>query len=172
MKLVNEMGNKYGDWVVISRALNTEHNHASWLCLCVCGNKKVVVGINLRRGISKSCGCSYTLPKGVAAGNHVVSNMIRQAIARGYEFAISKRYLKSLHKRNCFYCGVPPATKTKDSAANYNGNYTYNGVDRIDNKNGYVYGNVATCCSVCNFMKGTMDSTEFIKQANKIANNR
>ena len=28
-----------------------------WLCKCDCGNQKVILGNNLKRGLSKSCGC-------------------------------------------------------------------------------------------------------------------
>ena len=169
MKLINELGNKYGMWTVIERAPNTRHGQGAWLCQCECGNKKIVSHINLRSGGSTNCGCLHILPRGVAACNHVVFQTKRSAIERGYEFAISRRYLKFLHKKNCFYCGNPPSTETKPSAARYNGEYLYNGIDRIDNRKGYIEENVISCCSKCNFAKGTMDGAEFIELANKIA---
>ena len=49
MKLINEIGNKYGKWTVLSRAPNSRHKQVSWLCLCVCGNKRIVIGIVILR---------------------------------------------------------------------------------------------------------------------------
>lgn len=33
------------------------NNKYSWNCICDCGNEKIIMGSNLSRGISKSCGC-------------------------------------------------------------------------------------------------------------------
>lgn len=56
-KLIDETGNQYGRWTVISRAENNHKNQAQWLCRCGCGTERVVSGINLRAGLSQSCGC-------------------------------------------------------------------------------------------------------------------
>ncbi len=58
-KFINLAGQEFHRLTVISRAENNKHNHAQWLCLCVCGNKRIVNGDSLRRGKSKSCGCSH-----------------------------------------------------------------------------------------------------------------
>ena len=42
---------------VIGQNGYTTHNKARWLCQCICGNKVTVVGISLRNGATKSCGC-------------------------------------------------------------------------------------------------------------------
>ena len=34
-----------------------------------------------------------------------------------------------------------------------NGQYLYNGIDRIDNKLGYIKGNMTPCCKICNHAK-------------------
>jgi hypothetical protein len=41
----------------IERASNDRHKKAQWLCLCECGNSKVVGRANLVKGIARSCGC-------------------------------------------------------------------------------------------------------------------
>lgn len=43
------------------------------------------------------------------------------------------------------------------------------GLDRVDNKKGYTLENVVSCCSGCNFQKGTLSKEVFIKQCKKIA---
>jgi hypothetical protein len=49
-------GKKFGRWVVIKFL---ENSHGKWLCKCSCekGIVKEVYGVNLVKGISKSCGC-------------------------------------------------------------------------------------------------------------------
>lgn len=52
----NLVGNKYGRLTVKSRA-ESNTRRIKWLCLCDCGNEKVVSGENLMSGHTKSCGC-------------------------------------------------------------------------------------------------------------------
>lgn len=60
----NEVGNRYGRLRVVSYAGTNGHN-ALWNCVCDCGNKCVKLGVMLRSGHTKSCGClhSETLSK-------------------------------------------------------------------------------------------------------------
>lgn len=50
-------GQRFGQWLVMSRAENTASGSARWLCKCSCGKEQVVSGDTLRLGTSKSCGC-------------------------------------------------------------------------------------------------------------------
>ncbi len=43
---------KYGRWTVIARI-----DTLRWLCRCACGTEKVTYLDNVKRGLSKSCGC-------------------------------------------------------------------------------------------------------------------
>lgn len=52
-------GKTYGRWLVLNIALKKENtNEIRWLCKCSCGKEKIILGSSLRRGNSKSCGCS------------------------------------------------------------------------------------------------------------------
>lgn len=53
-------GQKFGHWTVLSRVGRNRRNKALWLCKCDCGTERLVVGSNLVRDVSKSCGCSRT----------------------------------------------------------------------------------------------------------------
>lgn len=54
---VKEMiGLRYGQ-LLITKFVSTEKRVAKWLALCDCGNEKVVVGAEVRRGNVISCGC-------------------------------------------------------------------------------------------------------------------
>ena len=54
-------GQTFGYWTVIKKAEkpNNRKNeyHSYWLCRCKCGKEQVIIGTNLTRGLSKSCGC-------------------------------------------------------------------------------------------------------------------
>ena len=52
----NLIGDKFGRLTVIEKAKSIK-GRAMWLCLCECGNKTTVIGSNLIRGNSLSCGC-------------------------------------------------------------------------------------------------------------------
>ena len=55
----DEVGNKYGHLTVIARAGSNNNGQALWECQCDCGNPNtiIVLGNNLRRGHTLSCGC-------------------------------------------------------------------------------------------------------------------
>ena len=55
--VTEEAGHVYGWLTVIRRFGTTSDRQATWLCICKCGRRVVVRGINLRRGRTKSCGC-------------------------------------------------------------------------------------------------------------------
>ena len=48
-------GQRFGRWTV--KALSQGNGPASWVCICDCGVSKTVIGFNLTRGLSSSCGC-------------------------------------------------------------------------------------------------------------------
>ena len=55
-KFIDLSGQKFGRLTVISRAKSNTRD-ARWLCKCICGNEKIILGYNLKNGITKSCGC-------------------------------------------------------------------------------------------------------------------
>lgn len=55
-KQLELIGKRFGRLLVISQAENF-HGSTYWNCICDCGNEKVVKGVRLTRGITKSCGC-------------------------------------------------------------------------------------------------------------------
>jgi hypothetical protein len=57
MKLIEEIGNRYGRLTVIERVENSKCGQARFACDCDCGGSTVAEGGNLRRGVSQSCGC-------------------------------------------------------------------------------------------------------------------
>jgi hypothetical protein len=59
-KLINITDQRFGFWVVKARGDNAKNGHTQWLCVCECGNEKLVTSNSLRSGNSTSCGCNHT----------------------------------------------------------------------------------------------------------------
>lgn len=52
-------GKRFGRLTVLRYDHTDKCGHGMWLCQCDCGNKKIVIGGNLKSGNSKSCGCLH-----------------------------------------------------------------------------------------------------------------
>jgi len=61
-KFIDLTGQRFGRLVVeytVEKPKNLKGTYKYWLCKCDCGNEKIIMGRNLYKGISKSCGqCS------------------------------------------------------------------------------------------------------------------
>ena len=90
---------------------------------------------------------------------------------RNLLFNITLKKFKTYILNNCFYCGIPPflkikATKKKDVMNNLFMNY--NGIDRVNNLEGYTIKNCVTACVFCNRGKRAMSYENFENWINKI----
>jgi hypothetical protein len=59
MKRLQLVGRKFGRLTVLRDAGNDSRNRAQWLCRCRCGNRRVIAGGSLIRGLTNSCGCLH-----------------------------------------------------------------------------------------------------------------
>lgn len=48
---------KFNHLIVLERVENDKYGNSKWLCKCDCGKQVEVLGIHLRSGHTKSCGC-------------------------------------------------------------------------------------------------------------------
>jgi len=169
----NETGKKYGKLTVIKRA-ETKPGMVYWICRCDCGKGTIVSGRALRTGNTKSCGCLHResllqrLGKGEAAFRRALAQIKSNARRRDYSFELTNQEAKQIMTMPCFYCGNKPSNHIKNRSGN--GDFYYNGLDRIDNTQGYIRGNVVPSCAVCNWAKGTMAQEEFINHFRKVVN--
>lgn len=63
------IGQRYDRLTVVEYVGRKGHNH-EWLCECECGNEKIVLGSNLSRGNTRSCGCLHREITGDAHRKH------------------------------------------------------------------------------------------------------
>lgn len=171
-KFIDLTGQRFGRLVAIKRVPKPNHlkgNSTWWLCQCDCGNTKEFRAGSITNGETKSCGCINKKSIGESVFNDIVGSYRRHAKKKGIPFELTNDYFECLTKEKCFYCGEIPS-RTKKSKYN-NGDYIYNGIDRIDNSLGYVDGNVVSCCTTCNLAKRAMSMNEFTSWINKVYNN-
>jgi hypothetical protein len=182
----DKAGRIYGDLTVIGlhgfRITKNGKKKSLWECKCICGKKVIIIAGNLSSGNTTNCGCNKAerlqfyvdtilrLPEGEASFNCVYSKYRYGARKRNLEFELSKEKFKELCIDNCFYCNKSPTTI--EPANGYrNGEFIYNGIDRVNNDLGYVEGNCVTCCTICNYMKHALTQKDFLEHVKRIIEN-
>jgi hypothetical protein len=83
------------------------------------------------------------------------------ARSRGLAWELTDEQFDRITSEDCHYCGCVPNMVNR-GAGRSSGEYIYNGIDRVDNAQGYLMGNVVPCCSVCNHAKKNMSYGEFM----------
>ncbi len=89
--------------------------------------------------------------------NRTLSYYKRCAKDKNNEWELIDEYALWLFKQPCYYCGE------------VNLDQKLTGIDRVDNKKGYITSNVVPCCKICNMMKKDLDQETFIKICRHIA---
>lgn len=165
-------GRRFGKLVVVKAGNTTERGVLYWDCLCDCGNKHLTTGWNLKNGHVTSCGCvrraledsTYkpdTYQRGLV---RVYRNYTNNAEARGYEMSLTLDDVKEIISQPCHYCGRKDKQGFDFGSKRYpDRKFHYTGIDRVDNKIGYVKGNCVPCCTVCNRAKNGMSYEEFVE---------
>lgn len=148
----------------------TSKKHAYWLCICECGKNKIVSSSNLISREVKSCGCKHGRPPGEAAKHHLFLCYKNRAKKHKREFLLEEVQFNNLISMDCHYCGIEPIQNYK--LKGMNGYCIYNGLDRKDNKKGYIIDNVVPCCKTCNKAKRTLSYEEFINWITRLTNNQ
>ncbi|MNN66528.1 hypothetical protein D3C81_1821110 [compost metagenome] len=130
---------------------------------------------NLKYGRTVSCGhvlkatrlTFRKLPDNQAEKNYLYIAYKHSASNRGIDFRVSKDEFLKIIQEDCFYCGAKPRNVRKSKSAS-GSNFLYNGIDRFDNNQGYVEGNLVGCCMTCNYMKRDLKVEEFIDHLQKV----
>jgi hypothetical protein len=93
-------------------------------------------------------------------GKGLYRNYIRNCRLRNIFWGLELAEFEKLTKQNCAYCDRPPVQVWN--------RYVYNGIDRKDNKQGYVPGNVVTACKDCNAVKSDRYSYDQMKKIGQV----
>lgn len=153
-------GNRYNKLLVKRYVGKNTYKNNLWECICDCGKVVISEYSDITRERIKSCGCmkvinsikKHTLPFGESSKNALYSQYKFRANERGLEFALSKEEFIAITIKNCHYCGIEPR-KTMSGSVKGNGHHTYNGIDRVDNREGYTSQNSVAACTTCNQAK-------------------
>ena len=115
-----------------------------------------------------------TLPLGFSSMRQVIIHYKANAKRRGYDFNLTEEQFKEMTQKDCYYCGAKPNQFFKQKYHNnyrkFNGDFIYNGLDRIDSNKGYTIDNIVPCCSICNYAKHNLTLQEFQDWIEKVYN--
>jgi len=195
MKKVDLIGQRFGSLTVIARAENkvwtSSSFQAQWLCKCECGNEVLFVSARLLSEGRTSCGCmnyqldkhgnvKYDNPKDVSF-NSLIRRYKNICKRDGKEWKLTREQAINIFEGKCYYCGIEPqnvynvyiqkngTTVTQNAIRAVQAEVLVNGIDRIDSNLGYIYSNVVSCCTTCNFAKNTLNIKDFYSWLDRIA---
>ena len=161
MKPLELTGQVFGYLTALQRAGSNNHRQAKWMFQCRCGKQVCYKARDVVRGSSTSCGCKRKAPRlsrrldeGKAASNSLYRRYAYDANKRQIFWDLPLDVFLKITSDSCYYCGALPFQIVKGKS--WNGQYTYNGVDRQDSSLGYVKENVVACCATCNYAKASM----------------
>lgn len=108
------------------------------------------------------------LPFGRAAKNQAY--MAYKCRAKKYNrcFKITFDEFISIAALPCFYCGTTNSNLKINTSGS--GDFTYNGMDRVNSNMGYFKKNCVPCCKHCNSAKSSMSQKKFLELIEKIHN--
>lgn len=109
--------------------------------------------------ISKHFGGNGILNKNIwpNTNSSIYSTYLNRATKKELEFVLTKEQFSKFTTEKCYYCDKNASKSHK------------NGVDRKDNTNGYIMSNCVSCCSQCNYMKGSLTVDEFIETCKRVS---
>ena len=157
-------GQRFG-WLVAVSPAPDRNGKTEWHCECDCGKTAVVGTAQLRKAMTRSCGCLYAqhrgkglviMPYGASALNGVYDKYRRSARHRSVYFSMTKVEFEEVVSRPCHYCGDTGPERT------------YRGMTRTDTALGYRLPNVVACCGQCSRVKQLMGDAEFLDWISRI----
>ena len=89
--------------------------------------------------------------KGTEPAKRKLSTYRANASRQHRAFEVSLEQMREFLSSSCIYCGEQAT-----------------GIDRIDNTQGYIEGNMVACCEVCNHMKWNLTRDEFLAKCQQI----
>jgi hypothetical protein len=177
--IINLVGREFGRLIVKELVGPDDSGNILWRCECTCGNFLVTRGTRLKSGGVKSCGClrwevskygehhKLTRKEGTAF-RALLAQYKENARNRDICWELTEEQFRKLTSSPCYYTGTKPemAKRTRSLSEDV---YLYNGIDRVDNAQGYTIENCVSCCFDINSMKSTFSKDHFIELCSKVA---
>jgi hypothetical protein len=184
-------GQKFHRLLVVSKAPSIAYVNkngrpkwnCAWNCLCDCSNSHIVITDHLKSGNTKSCGClsrensknqkmleklhenNRKFPPKIASARRVWQRYCYQDKSCNIDFD----QFYEISQQNCTYCGIVPSNKfnnfndlPEDHWAKLEGDYFYNGLDRVNSSLPHLINNCVAACIDCNRSKSNMTMSEFL----------
>lgn len=102
-------GEVFGDWTVLGEApretASAKRFRRFYLCRCVCGTEKAIVGYSLRNGNSTSCGCNGRLRQIEQATRHGHNRVGQRTPTYRTWLKMRERCSNPDHEHFCHYGG-------------------------------------------------------------------
>lgn len=173
-------GQKFGKLVFKNPTGEKQGHHLLWNLSCDCGGNVNAIPCNVSSGKIKSCGCLRSAAAREAARSGIKGRRYAPIISSArtvwfgtYSSELEFEMFYKLSQLPCHYCGRPPyrifnvASMTSnhynsDNQKN-NGNFIYNGLDRVDSSLGHTLDNIVPCCYECNRAKSNMTVDSFLE---------
>lgn len=139
---------------------NGYNNVIYYKILCpVCKEPKEVLKVNL---VNNGVGLRHRSCAKRGNSIEVVTNIkfdayTRHAIKLKLDFSLTKEQIRNLIFEDCFYCGQSPNQRQYNHEK-----MPSNGIDRVNNKIGYIIENCVSCCKRCNTAKGKQSKEDFL----------
>jgi hypothetical protein len=171
MRELNDLtGQNFGRWTVIDSGF-VKNKRTYYQCICKCGTKKAVLGQNLTRKISRSCGCLKVANITSRQRTNPILVTARK-VWRRYADGCSFETFFKLSQEPCYYCKSPPSNHARAYTGNHpvikrspdwaaQCQWDYNGLDRIDSNKPHTEDNIVPCCKLCNQAKNDLTTAEF-----------
>ena len=128
--------------------------------------------------MAQSCGCmqSKRSRRVVGSGrrsaegtrveiNNLISIYKSNARKRDVPFDLTYIQFETLVDSECYFCGDTGGNTLRKRGYN---DYSYTGIDRVDNSVGYLPSNCVSCCSWCNRAKNNGTLSNFVDKCKKI----
>jgi hypothetical protein len=136
--LIDLTGMKFGRWTVVGIGEKLG-KHYGWNCECECGEKRLVAGPSLRKGVSTSCGCRRKEVSASKARTHGMAKSRLSVVWSGMKARCANPNHEMFHRyggRGIKVCDRWQAFANfhADMAATYKSGLS---IDRIDNDGDY-----------------------------------
>lgn len=171
--ITNKKFNKLTAIKFIEKRKKGKGQYHFWEFQCDCGNIKTINKNSVMSNTVKSCGCLhkenvFKKEYGFANFIHTFYYYKANAKKRNYIWDLTKEQFKILTQNNCYYCDAKPSNIMNGKFCN--GEFIYNGIDRINNNEHYTLKNSVSCCKICNNAKSILTKEEFLNWIKRVYN--